>query len=442
MYDDLPAFSAASLLRRNRWLIRLRWYAILVMLAGILATGLLPPEQQTAHKLAIILGVLVLSNLIYLYSTHISGIFTKIRLVKLLTTQMFVDLAILTLLIYFTGGIESPLAFFYVFHIIIASVIFPGRLPYLYAGLAVMLYSTMLALENLGLLPHVRFYPGVQVADNIQIVVSTWLIFLTTIFASAYLAKNVTDRHRRVRDELELANAKLQDVNRSKTNFLRLSSHEMKAPIITIQSALMVIRDVLDEGVDERVLDMVDRAIKKTDEMILILQDLAHLTYGNLKEKAEFRLLNICDLLRDAVDGQSADAQRKAVDLKLELQEHDCQYRGDLHALQRVFNNLVSNAVRYTPEGGKVRVRLAVSETGLSVEVTDTGIGIPQEEQTNIFQEFYRTPEARKTIREGTGLGLSIVQRMVELHDGHIELKSETGAGSSFRVVLPRREEQ
>lgn len=440
MQDYLPSFTAASLLRRNLWLIRLRWYAVLGVLAGITVAYFLLPQQSYVPVLTGLLVILILSNLVYLYATRISNVFTKTRLVRLLGSQMTVDLIMLTLFIYFSGGIESPLSFFYVFHIILASIIFPGRLPYVYGGLAVILYSTMLTLDALHILPHVCFYPGVHLADSLELVIGTWLIFLTTIFASAYLAKSVTDRHRRVREKLELANRQLKEINRTKTEFFRFSSHEMKSPIITVQSALLVIRDVLGEGIDERVLDMVDRAVKKTDEMIIMLKDLADLTYGNLQERNEFKLLNLCEILGRTVENERPTMEHKNLQLELQMPESDCKYFCDEASMEKVFRNLVSNAVRYTPDGGSIRVILEVMPDSARIIVADTGIGIPKEEHQNVFREFYRTPGARTTVKEGTGLGLAIVQRLVESHGGSIELDSDVGVGTTFTVTLPRVE--
>ena len=96
--------------------------------------------------------------------------------------------------------------------------------------------------------------------------------------------------------------------------------------------------------------------------------------------------------------------------------------------------------MRYTLEGGLVTVTLTDHDEFFSIEVQDTGVGIPEDEQVNIFKEFYRTPAARKTVSEGTGLGLAIVLRMVELHDGSITVQSKLGEGSRFTVTLPLEE--
>lgn len=440
MIDALPAFTAASLLRRNLWLIRLRWYASLGLLAGILGTLFLLPGYHDPKPLAAILIILVLSNLVYLYITRVSRHFTKERLVRLLSNQMMADLFLLSFLIYLTGGIESPLAFFYVFHIIIASIIFPGTRPYFYAAVAVLLYSTLLTLEYIEVIPHVCFYPDVHVLGKLQILVSNWSIFLTTIFASAYLAKSMTDRHRKVREQMELANRKLQEVNHSKVNFFRVSSHEMKSPISTMISTLMVIRDVLGDEVDDRVRDMAARSIKKGEETIMMLKDLSDLTYGSIQENKEFEQLDLCQLITEIIEELKPNADQKQIEIGTHKVADSCQYVGDPTALRKVFLNLINNAIRYTLEGGNIQISLKEQGVDLLISVKDTGIGIPPDEQKNIFQEFYRTPDARRSIEEGTGLGLAIVQRMVELHGGRVELESDVDQGSTFTVALPRVE--
>lgn len=441
MIDELPAFTAASLLRRNLWLIRLRWYAASGLMMAILGIIFLLPGYHDPRSLVAILIILVVSNLVYLYITRVSRHFTKERLVRLLSNQMMADLFLLSFLIYLTGGIESPLSFFYVFHIIIASIIFPGRRPYFYAGVAVLLYTTLIVLEYMQTIPHISFYPEINLVGRSQVLVSTLAIFLTTIFASAYLAKSVTDRHRKVREKLEFINRRLQEVNHSKVTFFRISSHEMKSPVSTMISTLMVIRDVLGDKVDDRVRDMADRSIKKGEEIILMLKDLSDLTYGSIQENKEFEQMDLCQIILDIIEELKPNAEQKGIEISHQRLARSCQYVGDPVALRKVFMNLLNNAVRYTPDSGDIQVSLREVHGDMLISVKDNGIGIPLEEQRNIFQEFYRTPDARRSISEGTGLGLAIVQRLVELHDGSVELESEVGKGSTFTVRLPRVEQ-
>ncbi len=441
LFPDTPAFSSASMLRRDQWLIRLRWFAILGLFSGVVLLKIIdlgPPSSIL--WMGISGAILILLNLVYMAITSRKMQLGMSKLVTLLNVQMVMDLLVLTVLIYITGAEESPLSFFYVFHIILASIIFPGGFSYLYSLLVIVLYSGLLVLERSIYLDHIYFFHEIHLADDIRIVVAIWFIVVITMIASAYLAQSVTERHRRVREKLKVVNQKLQEINESKTTFFRYASHEMKTPVATVQSTLMVIEDVLGEKVDDQVKNMLQRAIGRTAEMIEMLKDLTDLTYGNFQERQKFESLDLKKMLADLIRDVQPNINRKKQTLNYQAPNMCCDYFGDVIALNKIFINLISNAIRYTPEKGEIKVILRKAGTDYTVVVTDNGPGIPKAEQVNIFKEFYRTPSAKKQISDGTGLGLAIVMRMVELHDGNIQVRSQEGQGSQFTVVLPIEE--
>ena len=438
LFPDTPTFSKPSMLRRDKWLIRLRWYAILGLFGGVmlLETIQLGPGRSLLWISTVGLS-LVVCNLIYLAYTSVKKKLAMSRLVTLLNVQMVVDLFMLTALIYLTGSAESPLSFFYVFHIILASIIFPGGFSYLYSLLVIALYSSLLLLEQSIYLNHICFFNDIHLSEDSRIVIAIWFIFVITMLVSAYLAQNVTERHRRVRNKLEIVNQKLQEINETKTTFFRYASHEMKAPIATIQSTLMVVEDILGTHADARVRDMLRRAIGRTSETIGMLKDLADLTYGNFQEQQKFETLDLKELLTDIVADAQPNADRKKQTVLFDAPPDSCEFFGDVIALKQIFSNLLSNATRYTQNNGTIQIQVSKTREGYVIAVSDNGSGIPKSEQINIFKEFYRTPAAKKQVSEGTGLGLAIVMRMVELHDGNIQVESEEGQGSKFIVHLP-----
>ena len=442
LFPETPTFSIASMLRRDKWLIRLRWLAILGLFSGVvLLKSIALGPASSLNAIAVVGFILVGLNLVYLAYASAKKQFGMSNLVVLLNVQMVMDLILLTVLIYLTGSAESPLSFFYVFHIILASIIFPGGFSYLYSLLVVLLYSGLLLLEQSSFVNHVCFFNDFHLMNDSRIIIGIWFIFVVTMMVSAYLAQNVTERHRRVRDKLEAANLKLQEINETKTTFFRYASHEMKAPIATIQSTLMVIEDLLGAQADERVINMLNRAIGRTTETIGMLKDLADLTYGNFQEQQNFEKLNLRTLLDDIVSDIKPNSDRKHQTLTFSAADMPFDYYGDINALGKIFKNLLSNAIRYTQESGNIQVSLEKNiDSTYVIKVADDGTGIPESEQTNIFKEFYRTPTARKMISEGTGLGLSIVMRMVQLHEGDIQVESREGQGATFTVKLPFRE--
>jgi len=441
LFPETPVFNTASMLRRDKWLIRLRWLALLGLTAGVIYFSVFQlGDSDIILKISLVAVVLLLSNSAYwAYATNRKQ-YSMLELVSLLNIQMVVDLILLTLLVYFTGSGESPLVFFYLFHIILASIIFPGGFSYIYSGLVMTFYSIPLLLEYFGVIGHIHFFHGDHPMEEPSVIILKWVMMMITVFGAAYLAQNVTNRHRRVYKRLKSANKKLQELNESKTTFFRFASHEMKAPIATIQSTLMVVEDVLGDKVDTQVHDMLGRAINRTAEVIEMLKDLADLTYGNFQEQQRFEALDLKLMLSELVTNNKVDAERKKQNLSLNLPRRECIYWGDMMALKKVFLNLITNAIRYTQTGGEVSVTLSHHDEYYTIDVQDNGVGIPKEEQVNIFKEFYRTPSARKQVSEGTGLGLAIVLRMIELHEGTITVTSNEGEGSRFTVTLPLEE--
>ena len=438
IFPATPAFSSSSLLRRDKWLISLRWFAILGLLLGValLYSIKLGPEDSVLWMGMIGLIMIVL-NLVYLGIASAKHQFGRTGLVLLLNAQMVIDLLLLTILVHLTGAEESPLILFYVFHIILASIIFPGGFSYYYSFLVIFLFTSLLGLGHSGIVEHQCFFKEIHLGGDPRFAVVIWFVFTATMILAAYLAQNVTERHRHVREKLEVANRKLQEVNKTKTTFFRYASHEMKAPVATIQSTLMVIDEVLGDKIDDRVRDMVKRAVGKTSEIIEMLKDLADLTYGNLQEQQEKAPVDLGNLLEELTTDMLPGAERKQQKISYKGPDTPCMFDGNLDALKKVFNNLISNAIRYTQDGGNITVELIHKPDVYCVEISDDGPGIPESEQVNVFKEFYRTPAAKKQISEGTGLGLSIVERMVELHAGSIDLISNGGRGSKFIVELP-----
>jgi signal transduction histidine kinase len=130
-------------------------------------------------------------------------------------------------------------------------------------------------------------------------------------------------------------------------------------------------------------------------------------------------------------------AEEKGLELKVQVAEEPLVLVGIEDGLERVFMNLVSNAVKYTPTGGSVMVRAWGKDDQIKAEVSDTGIGIPEEALSRIFEEFYRAKNAKSLEMEGTGLGLAIAKDVIEQHGGQISVESVVGEGSTFYVTLP-----
>jgi signal transduction histidine kinase len=168
--------------------------------------------------------------------------------------------------------------------------------------------------------------------------------------------------------------------------------------------------------------------------MVTDLLDLARIEAGITLQLAPVSLIM---LLQECYDSFAVLAERKQITLGVVVPAEDCTMTIDLQQFNRVMNNLLTNAIKYTPEGGQVQIGAQVEPDRVIISVADTGLGIPEEDMPRLFDRFFRVRQATHMQVEGTGLGLSITKAIVEQHQGQILVESRLGQGSTFSVVLP-----
>jgi signal transduction histidine kinase len=231
----------------------------------------------------------------------------------------------------------------------------------------------------------------------------------------------------------------LKNLVQTKTKFMFQASHELRSPLNTIQSmAQTLLEGHLGKLSDEQI-DMLSRIDRRSQMLSEIVGDLLILAVG----RAELSTLkpesvDLKKLLYDNLRFFETRAREKKIELQLHNHVEDGMVLGSREGLASVLTNLLSNAIKYTPENGRVTVSLFESKEQVVVEISDTGIGIPQEEQSGLFTEFFRATNAKEMESIGTGLGLAIVKATVEQHGGSIDFESERGRGSTFRILLNR----
>jgi len=225
----------------------------------------------------------------------------------------------------------------------------------------------------------------------------------------------------------------IQNLARIKKDFVLNVSHELRTPLTAIKGYAEALED---EG-DARTRSYAETIIRHTDRLIRIVEDLIAL--ATLEEKGlayEPERVNLKEIAENVVRIFEPKAKEKNLELRLEAAADLPPIDGDPFRLEQMFVNLVDNAVKYT-EKGSVWVRLDRAEAGVVVEVGDSGIGIPEDDRSRVFERFYVVDKSRSRKKGGTGLGLSIVKHIVLLHGGRIDLQSSLGVGSKFRVYLP-----
>ena len=236
---------------------------------------------------------------------------------------------------------------------------------------------------------------------------------------------------------LAVQNERLRTLDRLKDDFVSAVSHELRTPLTSIRGYLELVLDPEEDKLSEqqrRFLGVVDRNSERLLRLVGDLLFVAQVEAGQLGIDLEAVDLNA--IIDDATQSAQPLAREKKIALVLEAQPLPT-ISGDRSRLAQLLDNLVSNALKFTPAGGTVIVRARVEDGTVVLEVEDTGIGIAADDQARLFDRFFRTSEASAQAIQGTGLGLAIAKAIVEGHGGSISVASVVQEGTTFRVVLP-----
>jgi len=445
-----------------RVFVIIRWITIL----GIIAATLIASEIFNIEFPAVLAyGTCVfvtLCNLVLLFQTRSletvpSGlVIHKARTFG--TIHLLLDLAAFTVLLHATGGIENPFIFYFVLHIIAASIMLHYTTVYLLAGLVIFMVTLLVGLEYAGVISHVNlvgFAPPTLYKQG-SYILAVLIVLVTALFATTYMVTSVSGKLRkRQRQVVELREQLLEEKTRElekssqevarleeeKNRFLRflgIAAHDLKAPLTAIQGFLWVMLGGYSGELSNKQRNMLERSSQRITELLGLISDLLDIprieTGQIVQEMKEFSLLQV---VKGCVDELSNTAKEKGIKLKVELPQSLPNINGSSTRLQQVIANLLDNAIAYTPEG-EVTIRVREKDNDIWVEVMDTGIGIPPEDLPRLFEDFFR---GSNVAVKGTGLGLSIAKRIVEAHGGRIWCESpcpETNKGSKFTFALPK----
>ena len=453
---------AASLL----WLkvlVTTRWTAILgVIVASLVATRLFHISFATLPAYIICVFVAAYNLVLLSQARSLEAERTGLLIAKVRTygsIHIVLDLITLTALLHFTGGIENPFVFYFVLHIIGASIALPQRMVYSLATSAVLMVTTLVGLEYFEVIPHINlagFAPPTLYQEGGYILV-VLIVLATTLYIGTYMATSVSATLRKRQEEvvelherllrqktgqLEMASneiAKLEEEKASFLRFLGIAAHDLKAPLTAIQGYFWVMLGGLAGKLTKKQRNMLERSsvrVKELLDLISDLLDIPRLETGQIVQ--EMKAVSLGEIIESCCDAVSKPAEEKGIKLRLELPQGLPEIRGAGPRLQQVMANLLDNAIRYTPKG-TVSIAVREQEKEIQVEVRDDGIGIPAEDLPKIFTDFFRGSNIEV---KGTGLGLSIAKRIVEAHGGRIWAESpcpETSKGCKFTFALPKK---
>ena len=231
-------------------------------------------------------------------------------------------------------------------------------------------------------------------------------------------------------------------LEKAKSNFLSVVSHELRTPLSSIKGFLKIVLDGRAGSLNETQTDFVSTAYGQAEYLHVLVNDLVEFSRIQVRQTALDRgpvslveiARAICGRLKPLVD-------EKGLKLTLDLPRHLPEIDGDQLRLEQVVSNLVANAIKFTPDGGKIAVTGWLEGADVVLAVTDTGIGIPAEQREKIFEPFYQVSDGPSRLHGGMGLGLAICQHIVDRHGGRLEVDSLEGVGSTFRLVIPAQGE-
>lgn len=250
-------------------------------------------------------------------------------------------------------------------------------------------------------------------------------------------SEDVTDRVA-AEEALRDALARMQEVDAVKDAFVSSVSHELRTPITSIQGYLELLGDGSFGDLTAQQRSAVAKVAANSERLLILIDDL--LTLSRVQESGlglEDKVLDLVAVVRAGCAVVSPGGERAGVPIGVEVPDVPVPFLGDRDMLERVVINLVGNAVKFTPRGGRVEVTLRCHEQGSTITVADTGIGIPLAEQDRLFSRFFRSSLAQAQAIPGSGLGLSIAHSVVAQHGGTLRAESEPGAGTTFVVELP-----
>jgi signal transduction histidine kinase len=267
-----------------------------------------------------------------------------------------------------------------------------------------------------------------QALENARLFEKTWR-------AQQNLENKVEERTQ----ELTRALSELKVVSKRKTDFISSVSHELRTPLTSIKGYASILLTGKLGKIPPEIQERLDKINRHSDELVHLVNDLldiAHIESGRLIMKKE--VLDLKNIIEEVLDLLSGQLKEKQIDFSFRISEDVNIIFADRSQIARVFINIISNAIKFTPQKGKITISSHKLDKAMQIDIADTGCGIPEEMQEAIFEEFYRVDNPINQEVKGTGLGLTLVKRIIEAHNGKIWVESKLNAGATFSFTLPQ----
>jgi signal transduction histidine kinase len=472
--DEDPRSSELAIMLRLHWFIRLRWVFLAASVAVLMVERFVTPAATRPVELAVLLALLGVVNIIWTlwskwlferYQSTGAALCGRICQIQLhANCQVAVDLLLLTGILRYTGGVESPLALFYLFHMAIVALILRPWQALLQGAWAATLYGGLAIGQYVGLFaPYSAFLParpGPLHTDAVGVAVMVGVV-ACGVFGTLYFTLNIAQRLHMRELQLKRANAALQqsqqaiqDLQRRRSRFMQTAAHQLKSPLAVIQTLTDLIRTNIVPP--EAIPGTCEKIVRRCRDGIQQVGELLTLARVQEADPTRYRSAeaDVVAVIRDLFQRYRPIAENEQIDLVCRVPDGvRLAVSVDAQDLRDCIGNLIENAIKYTHGPGNVWISVIPKRKGerlesVAISVTDTGIGVDPKllrvdedapDHQPIFEAFRRGQNVIAASIAGSGLGLSIVREVVEQAGGHIHVASSPGRGSSFTVTLPAR---
>ena len=439
--DELPL--KLELIKQIGWLVQLRWVAIAGVFFTVTVANLALDMLTQPIQLYFIAALMVLYN----FEPRMYRKAPEEQRLKSIKRQacihIILDLLSLTALIHFSGGVENPFIFYFIFHLIIASIILSKRVSYVLAALNTLLLSSLIFLEYFRIIPHyhINNFLPVILSDNLwrnlYYISGVLFVFTSTLFFSVYLATTITQTAReREADRKRMEHQLIFSEKMAAIGELAAGvAHEINNPLDGLLNCILRIqRNPNNIAQTQEYLDLMEDAIRRIEATIGKLLDFSR------PHELSLSAINLNEVVNETIGLIEYGASEKGIQIEKDFQDRISPIHGDKHLLEQVILNLSLNAITAMPDGGKLGYGTGelildplLTQPSVYVKIIDTGVGISESVKGRIFEPFYTT----QTTEKGTGLGLTVSDRIIRQHQGIIEVESEEGQGTTFTIKLP-----
>ncbi len=463
-------------------MIKARWfYAPTLFVMGLLSKldplgkNFFPVPTMIFMFFSFILMNVVFYKLVRYIESHGKSQYLNL----LATSQICAELIFFVIILHLSGGAESVAPIFFFIPIVSSIILFDVIGSLIIAFVSGIFINSIVVLEYYNILENVPGYPGTGILTQDQFFLAlTATITTTSIYfivgaLAGYLSSVIKNREgqlsesrRRaqlqaerlrllneaynsyarqlVRKDLDLTqqNERFSQLNKDKSEFVSTVSHQLRTPLSAIKWTLDALLKSNDAGTlttEQRALLM--KAYEYNERIINLIQDM--LGIDRIESGAlgfSFLDIDIADLVDNIIEEVDGEARRRDIKLVVNKDQNLPKISVDPQKMRAVFQNLIENSLKYTRAGGTITIDFhVVTNDKMDITVADSGIGIPSDQQSNIFSRFFRAENAKALDPEGSGLGLFIVKTIITRHGGDMTFDSAEGKGTTFRITLPLR---